>query len=484
MFTPSIYQQAIFNFVKDGRGNAVINAVAGSGKTTTIVEALKLIPSDQKVIFVAFNKSIVNELSQKVPSHVEVKTMHSFGFGAIRFNMGNVQVNENKVMDVVKALYPRWGIEDHISEGYMVRVKNIVDLARIHMAENINDLYDIVDHHGVETLNAEVEKAWEVFGIVTKNKKVIDMTDMVFYPAYYNLKCKTYDWVFVDECQDLNKCQQGMLRNMVKKGTGRFLAVGDPRQAIYGFAGADAESFRSLTNIPNTVVLPLSVNYRCGIQIIKLAQPIVPQLEAAPTAQEGSIETLGKWKNIEDGDFVLCRNVRPLVKLCMDLLIDGKKATVRGRDIGLNMVNMLRRTKTNDLDKALKILSYEMERAVAKGVSRGKTEQEVRTSPSIISMIDKVDAITTIAGSLKTVSDVISKIEKLFTEDKTGIICSTIHKAKGLEADHVHILNQELMPSKWAKKDWEMEQEQNLIYVAYTRAKAKLSFIADYDGTK
>lgn len=483
MFTPSIYQQAIFNFVRDGRGNAVINAVAGSGKTTTIVEALKLIPSDQKVIFVAFNKSIVNELSQKVPSHVEVKTMHSFGFGTIRYNMGNVVVNEQKVMETVKLLYPTWGIDESIAEGYAGRVRSIVDLARIHMATSIQDLYDIVDHHGVEILNAEVERAWEVFQIVTKNKKVIDMTDMVFYPAFYKLRSKTYDWVFVDECQDLNKCQQEMLKGMVKKETGRFIAVGDPRQAIYGFAGADAESFKSLTEIPNTVTLPLSVNYRCGKKIIELAQRIVPQLEAAPTAQEGQIEYSGKWSSIEDGDFVICRNVRPLVKLCMDLLIEGKKATVRGRDIGLNMVNMLKRTKTSSLDKALVILSNEVERAVAKAVSRGKDEQEVRTSQAIKSMLDKVDAITTIAGPLKTVAEVIAKIEGLFTEDKTGIICSTIHKAKGLEANHVHILNQELMPSKWAKKEWELEQEQNLIYVAFTRAKQKLSFIADYDGT-
>jgi ATP-dependent exoDNAse (exonuclease V) beta subunit len=47
----------------------------------------------------------------------------------------------------------------------------------------------------------------------------------------------------------------------------------------------------------------------------------------------------------------------------------------------------------------------------------------------------------------------------------------------------VYILNRELMPSHWAKKPWEKEQEENLEYVAYTRAKQKLSFIADYDGT-
>jgi DNA helicase-2/ATP-dependent DNA helicase PcrA len=482
-FAPSIYQQAIFDYVKNGTGNAVINAVAGSGKTTTLINALKLIPEGKSVIFVAFNKAIVNELITKVPKHVEVKTMHSFGFGAVRYNMGNVIMKDDKIMEIIKLLYPTWNISENVAEGYMGRVRQIVDLARISMAKNVNDLYTTVEHHGIEILNSEVEKAWEVFLIAIANKKVIDMTDMIFYPAHYKLKCKTYDWVFVDECQDLNKCQQEMLKMMVKPKTGRFIAVGDPYQAIYGFAGADAESFKSLTEIPNTVILPLSVNYRCGTAIINMTKHIVPQLEAFENAHEGSIETEGKWKDINDGDYVLCRNVRPLIKLCMDLLIDERKATVRGKDIGLNMINMLRRTKASNMDEAIKKLYLEMERTIAKTVARGKDEDDVRKSPVIMSMLDKIEALSTIAGSLTKVTEVIQKIETLFTEDKTGIILSTIHKAKGLEANHVHILNAELMPSKWARKEWEKEQEQNLIYVAYTRAKNKLSFITDYDGT-
>lgn len=481
-FSPSIYQQSIFDFIKNGSGNAVINAVAGSGKTSTIVEALKLIPADKKVIFVAFNKAIVNELIAKVPSNVEVKTMHSFGFGTVRFNMGNVTMKDDKVMEIIKNLYPNWNIDESVAEGYMTRVRSIVDLARLNLVNDISELYDIVDHHGLQTLNAEVEKAWIVFEIARNFRKVIDMTDMIFLPAYYKLKCKTYDWVFVDECQDLNRCQQEMLQMMVKPRTGRFIAVGDPRQAIYGFAGADAESFRSLMNIPNTTTLPLSVNYRCGSVIIDLAKEIVPQLEAHENAHTGSIDLKGSWKNVNDGDFVLCRNVKPLIKLCMEFLISGKKATVRGRDIGANLINMLQRSKKTRIDEAIKKIYIDLDKQIEKAVSRGKTDQEVRNSSAIRSTIDRIEALEILSGDLVLVSDLIKKIDSLFSDTKSGIVLSTIHKSKGLEANTVHILNQELMPSKWAKKDWEREQEQNLIYVAYTRAKHKLCFITDYDG--
>lgn len=481
-FKPSIYQEAIFDFIQNGTGNCVIDAVAGSGKTSTIVKALKMIPSDKKVIFVAFNKSIVNELISRVPKNVEVKTMHSFGFGAVRYNMGNVQMKEDKIMDTIKQLYPTWQIDESVAEGYMFRVRSLVDLARLNLVNSIDELYEVAEHHGIELLNSEVEKAWIVLGVTRNFKKIIDMTDMIYLPAYFKMKCKTYDWVFVDECQDLNKCQQEMLKLMIKPNGGRFVAVGDPRQAIYGFAGADAESFKSLVAFPKTISLPLSVNYRCPKAVIDLAKAIVPQIEAHDGAPEGIVDYKGKWKDIADGDYVLCRNVRPLVKLCMELLIDGKKAQVRGRDIGANLINMLQRTKQKHIDKAIERLYFDVDKMISKSIARGKDENEVRNSTAVRTMKDKIEAIEILAGDLVLVSDVISKIDALFSDSTSGIVLSTVHKAKGLEANTVHILNPELMPSRWAKKDWEREQESNLIYVAYTRAKQKLSFISDYDG--
>lgn len=481
----SPYQVAIFDFVEHGVGNAVIDAVAGSGKTTTIVKALQKIPADQKVIFVAFNKAIVNELITRVPKHVEVRTMHSFGYGAVRFHLGkDVNMKDDKVMSIIKQLYPAWNVPEDIAEGFMHRVRQIVDLARLNLVNSINELYDIVEHYGIEIVDTEVEKAWVVVGVSRNFKKMIDMTDMVYLPAYFKWKCKTYDWVFVDECQDLNKCQQELLKLMVKPKTGRFVAVGDPRQAIYGFAGADAESFKALASIPNTITLPLSVNYRCPTEVIKLANKIVPQLQAHDGAPEGKVDYEGKWKEVQDGDYILCRNVRPLVKLCIDFLIDGKKAHVRGRDIGINLVSMLKRTKQPLFENALKAMYLESERVIKRAVTRGKNETEVRESMAAKTSNDKIQAIEIIGRDLVHTEEVIAKIEALFTDDKKGIILSTIHKAKGLEADNVHILNPELMPSPWAKKPWEKEQEENLTYVAYTRTKKKLSFIADYDGTK
>ena len=78
------------------------------------------------------------------------------------------------------------------------------------------------------------------------------------------------------------------------------------------------------------------------------------------------------------------------------------------------------------------------------------------------------------------------KIDEIFPkrDKKDGISLSTIHKAKGLEANNVFIACESLMPSKAAKKDWEIRQEYNLMYVAYTRAKNILGFIDEKDFEK
>ena len=130
--TPSTFQKEIFEFVKTGTGNAVINAVAGSGKTTTIISSLRFIPTDKSVIFLAFNKSIVQEIQQKVPTNVVVKTFHSLGASSIfKSYRDKSKLDENKIYDFINNAAPKLSFLDKttIDNDYKNRIKKIVDLA-------------------------------------------------------------------------------------------------------------------------------------------------------------------------------------------------------------------------------------------------------------------------------------------------------------------------------------------------------------------
>ena len=97
---------------------------------------------------------------------------------------------------------------------------------------------------------------------------------------------------------------------------------------------------------------------------------------------------------------------------------------------------------------------------------------------------EKIEIIKVLSVGYSECEDVIAKIRSVFTEQRNGVMLSTIHKAKGLEANRVFIIHPELMPAKQAKQDCQKVQEENLRYVAYTRAKNYLGFIdkKDFNG--
>src|SRR4051812_38185721 len=92
----SSQQQDIFTEFKDGRSNLVIRARAGTGKTTTIIEAISYAP-EEKILLAAFNKKIAEELKDKLKNpKAEAKTLHSLGFGFVRRNWPGVRLDNER----------------------------------------------------------------------------------------------------------------------------------------------------------------------------------------------------------------------------------------------------------------------------------------------------------------------------------------------------------------------------------------------------
>lgn len=489
-FTPSKYQKTVYTYITRGKGNAVIDAVAGSGKSTTIVNALKIIPSTKQILFLAFNASIVQELKIKIGNspNVEVRTLHSLGMKAM-IKAFKSQVEENK--------YTAW-LNSGIQSGFIRLCSNLgdrqgewksnilklIDLGRVNLVRSESELDELAFKHDLILLDNEIEKAIQGIRWGESETNIIDFTDMIYLPVVKNLHMYQFDWVFIDECQDLNAAQRSLFLKCVKK-TGRFVAVGDPRQAIYGFAGADVESFNLLKAIPHTVKLPLSVCYRCDSDIINLAKAIVPQIEARDNAPAGTVCNTSVIADVQDGDMVLCRVSAPLVKLCMRYISQGVKAYVKGRDIGKNLSNLIKKTNRKDMKDVMEKLERELGRIIGKVVAKTHcTEAEARESEAYRSYDDKLKAIEILADGLDKADEVIERIDMIFSDDsKNGICLSTVHKSKGLESDRVFIL----CPDKFYIKacmrvPWMAEQECNLVYVAYTRAKHFLGFITDFSA--
>ena len=475
-FKPSIYQEAIFNHIKNSSQNAVIEAVAGSGKTTTLIESLKIANTDS-VIFVAFNKHIAEELKPKVPKGVRVSTMHSFGYEQILRTYGKIPIDNSKVKKIIQAksrdLYL---LHSENKNEYAEDLSSLVDLLRLNLCSSVDEVLEVAYKHSLNNISDNlVNDAFIIMKEMNRTRNSIDFVDMIYIPASEDIKIKQFDLVLVDECQDLSKSQIQLMKKMKSDG-GRIIAVGDRNQAIYGFGGADSQSFQALTQMENTILLPLSISYRCSKSVIREAQKIVPSIEYSENSIEGMVNHNGSMSNIKDGDFVLCRMNAPLISNALRCLASGTKASVKGIDIGSRIISNLKSTKGSDLKKSLHILKNKYFKAKEEFEDSNDRKSRVK----LMSLEDMLNATQILSVGCHTIDNVNRKINDLFNDTETkGIIFSSVHKSKGLEADNVHIIKPELMPLENVTLEWEEEQENNLHYVAITRSKNTLNYIKD-----
>ncbi len=525
-FTPSKYQKDIFNFILKDDRNAVISAVAGSGKTTTLLKSLEIIPEDKTILFLAFNKSIADELERRVPKdkkNIFVKTVHGYGYSVLR------QKNDPK-MDDKKYRKLLWSViyflngkddtsilsygfdtkhqkyiqeiskllpdENTDANKFVTDVLSLSNLARLHLVNfdikpiGVGEINKLAQIHSISNEDNESIVAWYLSNLGIYYDRVIDYTDMVSLPIILNLESEKYDFVFIDECQDLNTCQRILMQKAIKPDGGRFIAVGDPKQAIYAFAGADHESYQKLKQIPNTIELPLSFTYRVAPQILNLVKHINPAIVAHSRNKAGKVIDNFSYKDIQDGDMVLCRNTFPVVALCVKLLSEGKKSHIIGSDIGLSLKNMISSCKREreefNMNNVLCRLLKDKEKMIEKIMTNHNMKKgEAMEDSQVIIFSEKIQVIEAISSGIDDPNVVIEKIDAIFSDkEKSGICLSNIHKSKGLEADRVFIIHQDLIPSKYASLPWELEQEKNLEYVAYTRAKTTLGFVNDFDAFK
>jgi DNA helicase-2/ATP-dependent DNA helicase PcrA len=498
-FAPSAHQARFFDWVRDGRGSAILNAVAGAGKSTSVVQAQPYIPEGKHVILLAFNKDAADDLAVKLDrlreatgrvfANRSARTFHSVGQGAVRKFLTNtvLNVDKNKVRDLAREV-----IDGSEVESYESFVCDLVSLAK---AEGIGALvpdlpeawWSLVRHHDLvlATEGASEERAIEFARQVMRRSEIaarsgrIDFDDMLYLPIRWKLKLWGHDWVFVDEAQDTNPVRRAFAKLLLRPG-GRLVAVGDRKQAIYGFTGASHDAIDLIQREFSAIEMPLSVCYRCSKAVVAYAKEITPYIEPFDGAPEGSVESLPlsvAAPQLTASDAVLCRQTAPLIELAYGLISRGIGCVVLGRAIGDGLVSLVRKQKARGIDGLLTKLEAWRDREVAKFTAKGEEGKADAVS-------DRFDCVAAIVDQLpengRTVPALIERIESLFSDSASGrLTLTTMHRAKGKEWPTVAILKPELLPSRWARQDWQLVQEDNLDYVARTRAIMRLIILTD-----
>jgi len=486
--------------VKADAPNVVVQARAGSGKTFTLVEGVKRVKgrktpgikgsvqqeavwkemvkgtAPRTICFVAFNKSIAEELGRKLPQGCQAMTLHSMGFSAVKKAYGKTRVCKWKTNNILED-YLGQDLRE-VSKDRPTFVEGVIKLVASYKQtltdptdtdalDNLAATYDI-------PLNGDREDIFEAVPEIMERSREwtheVDFNDMVWLPVVNALPCFVNDLLLVDEAQDLNRSQQALALQCGR----RLVLCGDARQAIYGFAGADTESINRMVSFleetdNGCVQLALTETRRCGQAIVRLANEIVPDLTAHEDNPAGNISSMNldqAQESMVNGDMVLCRVNAPLVSLCFRLIKAGVKANIKGRDIGDGLIALIKKSKAVSVDGLIDWVDDYFQKE-----SQRLAKRKHVADTALIALEDKKACIMAFCEGATNLGDVRDSIKKMFSDDNgAGALLSAVHRAKGLEASRVFILLPSLIPHPMVKQAWEQDQEQNIKYVAVTRA--------------
>jgi superfamily I DNA/RNA helicase len=488
MKNPSAQQKKIFEVFAQGKksGHVVLDARAGSGKTTTVLAGIDLAP-EQNILLCAFNKQIAEELKGRLTNpRATAKTLHALGLGLITRRWGRVNVDGKRGFKLAEKVVSFDG--SVTDEMLRTRVKNVA--AVVSKAKNmlpfatVKELTALVveeiDAADLKDVGPEVLAgfAFEAMKAAeAQDGTGIDFDDMVWLPVRLGMLVPQYDLVVVDECQDMCATQILLAQGVC---SGRMIVVGDPFQAIYGFRGADSGSMARLEKELSAKRMGLTITYRCPKSVVALAQKLVPDFHAAPTAPEGTVSRVeyGKAMGMPGpGDFFLSRKNAPLIRACLAFLRDGKRAIVRGRDIGAGLRKVVKAQKTETVVELLGKLEGFYEATIANLIAADASEARIERAQ------DEHETVIELSAGLTKTAELEKRLEDLFSDNNfaNSIICSSVHKAKGLESERVFLLTDTLYPGRNRRtkiKPAQEQEERNIEYVAITRSKANLVLVS------
>ena len=473
----SAEQIAIKNEFAIGRNHFLVNAVAGSSKTYTSVLGLNSANSP-RMLYCVFNKKMQLEACQKITNpKVNVATYHSIGFKILLSYWRGVKASAYCEFGRVKEIEPAAPAIVHFQAAKLVSflkntfatIPTVADAMKT-MTERDIDTGKEIAWAGQKLAELAI-KSIKLSLEYPKNKQ-ISFEDMIFLPIVLGFVKSTYTLVVSDESQDLNAPQMAMLKALCEE-KGRICLVGDPNQSIYNFRGTVSNSMEKFKLEFNAKPFTLSVSYRCPKKIVSLAQLTVPEIQAAPNAIDGEIATMtndSMLASVKVNEVILSRTNAPLAKNCLALLKKGKSAYVVGRDIGKQLISLIEGFETNDIN----VLYTKLDAWLAVK----QANANLWNSNAVAHATDTHETIRAIAENCLDVEGLKNKINSLFLDSefvrKPSVILSTIHKAKGLEWETIHLLTDSFSSGNRTLTPEQAQEERNIYYVAVTRSKNKL----------
>lgn len=503
-------QEAIFSALRTGSGDLIIDALAGSGKTHTLINALTVIPQ-KTVLLTAFNKRISEELQEKLPKQPKgsvwaTATFHSAGYRIVNAckRGARLDLKPEATEELVNEAVVEIGKYSALKLGFKARriaVRLLRTYKEIFSGPEINvetvksiginydaELSELPDNE-IQDVSNVIAKGYDL-GLDLQSRTSIDYCDMIWLPVVNNLKTPSrYQAIFCDELQDLSLIQWELMK-MLRAPGGRFVGVGDLNQAVYGWRGAiGKEVFAELGKDAKT--MPLTTTFRCSQAVVKEAQAIVPQLKPCATARPGLVQhvdletaiasmadasyaTLGVSANGEHcppKSFVLSRTNAELIRVALDLYDEDVDFDFLGAQEVLGPIKDL-------VQKFDKSSSSRFQANIDTWYQVELRRAEKQHASAWADRLEQYYTILNLMVQRAQPSQIVNMLFDICARSaNANITLSSVHKVKGLEADIVYLMRLTFHRHQQWRKEPVTQEEKNLEYVAITRSRNALVWV-------
>lgn len=488
-------QSAILSF----QGNLKINAVAGSGKTTTMVAYARAQFPTARILYLAFNKTVRQEAIRKFQAaglpNVVVETAHSLAFRYImrgsRYQLNNKGYRAHELVELLKL--PRGtGQERHQEYVLANHIAKFVTYfcnsakAQVQQLDYLAIVTDPKARLFVTKYYATIERNCREL-LARMERAQIEITHE-FYLKKFQLSQPVLpaDFILFDEGQDAS----GAMLDIFFRQPATKIIVGDTHQQIYGWR--HAVNSLEKTDFPS---LQLSTSFRFGTPIANLASHVLnwkTQLGAGPQLQ---VAGAGQTPATVTTRAVIGRTNLALLLKAIEYLKEHRQELRRVYFEG----NINSYTYAGEGASLTDVL------ALYNGRSEAIKDPLMRKMANLDELADYAEQtedhqlqmlITIVEDYGNEVIDLIKELKRLHVadgaRDQAQLYFSTVHRCKGLEYDEVQLTPDFITQTTINKLEEEFAakppepgakarlfEEINLLYVALTRARARVYVPAD-----
>jgi superfamily I DNA/RNA helicase len=470
--------------ILNSTGNIRINAIAGSGKTTTIIEYAKTRPKGSKILYLAFNRSVKQEAIKKFSEsglgNVNIETAHSLAYKSIvyrnNYQLRNQAYKTHEIAELLRLKGNGEKLTEYIVANHILKFITYFCNSDKQRISDLNYLDTVSEHKArlfVTSLYKYIENKANTLLEKMDNGEIEITHDFYLKKFQLSKPQLDYDYILFDEGQDASAA---MLDVFINQKAIKVI-VGDTHQQIYGWRHA----VNSLEKV-NFKTYYLSTSFRFGQDIANLATEVIKFKNHIGDLNQARITGIGNTKKVQVRAVLARSNLGLLVKAIEIITNDRniKKVYFEGNinsytyaDEGASLYDVLNLHNGN-----FKLIK---DKLIKKMKDVHELEDYIRKTEDIqlAMMLDIIKEYgDQIPGILRKIKE---KHVEDNAKDKADLIFSTVHKSKGMEYDSVHIVNDFINEEKLEKFEIEskngelnnakLNEEINLLYVAITRTR-------------